>query len=83
MKTTATLLAALLLTLTGCTDAQFENLATIGSAAEVTCYSGGVVIYEGKSTGKVATTHGSDGWEFKDAKTGKFVRVSGDCVVSN
>jgi hypothetical protein len=71
------------LMLIGCTDAEFANLTTLGDSGHVKCYSGGEVIYEGDSTGKIATTSQSDGWEFKEAATGKFVRVSGTCVIKN
>lgn len=67
----------------GCTDAARASLEAFGNVADVTCYSGGQVIYKGKSTGRVKATEQSDGWEFKDASTGRFVRVSGDCVVLN
>lgn len=67
----------------GCTDARMAGFTSIGSAAEVKCYSGGKETYSGRSTGKVATTQNSDGWEFVDATTGKFMRVSGDCIVMN
>lgn len=69
--------------LVGCTDAERANFSSIGSPAHVRCYSGGQLFYEGDSTGKVASLDKSDGWEFKDAKTGKLVRVSGPCVVEN
>jgi hypothetical protein len=69
--------------LTGCTDAEKANWTTLGNAGTVKCYSGGKLIYEGTSTGKIATVTNSDGWQFKDAKTGKFIRVSGDCVIEN
>ena len=67
----------------GCTDAMYGGLTSYGSAAEVTCYSGGIVTYDGISTGKVVATSQSDGWEFVDSKTNKFMRVSGDCIVQN
>lgn len=67
----------------GCTDAERSSLSAFGDAAHITCYSGGKVIYEGDSTGKIATVSGSDGWEFRDAKTHKFIRVSGQCVIVN
>jgi hypothetical protein len=73
----------LVFTLVGCTDAKRASIAAYGLPATVTCYSGGQVIYSGKSTGRVSATEGSDGWEFKDATTRQFVRVSGDCVVLN
>lgn len=34
-------------------------------------------------TGKVQNAKKSDGYEFKDSKTGKLVRVSADCIVEN
>lgn len=67
----------------GCTDATQASWGALGSPADITCYSGTGVIYKGRSTGKVATVSQSDGWEFKDAATGRFVRVSGACVILN
>ena len=75
--------ALLVLGLYGCTDASCANVTTLGAPGTVKCFSGGQVIYEGQSTGKISTTTNSDGWEFVDNATGKFVRVSGDCVVKN
>lgn len=68
---------------TACTDGAAARLAAIGDAGDVTCYSGGTVIYKGRSTGKIAAEEQSDGWYFKDAATGKLVRLSGDCVITN
>ena len=67
----------------GCSDATRASFNSYGNAAHIRCYSGGVLIYEGDSTGRVATTSESDGWEWKDDKTGKFVRVSGTCIIEN
>lgn len=72
-----------MLFLVGCTDAEFSNITSIGSTAHITCYSGERVIYDGYSTGKVSTVTNSDGWQFKDSSTGKFMRVSGPCVIVN
>jgi hypothetical protein len=69
--------------LMGCTDAEFANFTSLGSSAHITCYSGDKVTYDGISTGKVSTVTHSDGWQFKDSKTGKFMRVSGPCVIEN
>jgi hypothetical protein len=74
---------ALCLLVAGCTDTTIANLSSYGSQGHIQCYSGGKLIYEGDSTGKLQTVSNSDGWEFKDSKTGKFIRVSGDCVISN
>ena len=67
----------------GCTDVARSRIGSFGDPAHIRCYSGGMLFYEGNSTGKVSATKGSDGWEFKDAETGKFVRVSGSCLVEN
>lgn len=67
----------------GCTDADVAQWTTLGSSGHIKCYSGGEVIYEGNSTGKIKTEKGSDGWFFEDAKTRKLVRVSGACVIVN
>lgn len=81
MKTLILILVTV--TLTGCTQAEMRNMTTIGTPGVIKCYSGGKLIYEGASTGKIGTEQGSDGWQFVDAKTNKFVRVSGDCVIEN
>jgi len=75
--------ALVIVTLASCTDARFAQITSIGSAAHIRCYSGSLLIYEGDSTGKVATERNSDGWFFKDAKSGKLMRISGSCVVEN
>jgi hypothetical protein len=72
-----------LLTLPGCKDADIAQWTSVGSAAQITCYSGGQVIYSGTSTGKVSTEHQSDGWYFEDAATHRLVRISGTCVIKN
>lgn len=76
-------LLALIATITGCSDAATKQWTTIGSPADIRCYSGGVEIYKGKSTGKVSTEQHSDGWYFEDSATHKLIRVSGDCVIEN
>jgi hypothetical protein len=67
----------------GCTNADVAQLSALGSPADITCYSGGKVIYQGQSTGKVSTENQSDGWYFEDASTHRLVRVSGQCVIKN
>lgn len=73
--------SALTLLLAGCTDAERVSWVALGDPGTITCYSGGQVIYEGKSTGKILTE--SHGWLLQDAATGRLVRVSGDCVIRN
>jgi hypothetical protein len=69
--------------LIGCTDTLKANFEAIGRPGHITCFSGGQKFYEGDSTGIIQTVEQSDGWEFKDAKTGKFIRVSGACLIQN
>ena len=75
-----TMIAATLV-LTAC-DAQIGKIASLGENAKVECWSGGQLIYDGKSTGKVLSESRSDGYFFKDEKTGKFMEVSGNCVIT-
>lgn len=77
------IIVSVVMILSACTDASRANWGSLGSPGDIACYSGGKAIYSGKSTGKIETVLKSDGWEFKDAATGKFVRVSGDCVIQN
>ena len=58
-------------------------MSALGSSGHITCYSGGKIIYDGESTGKISTDHHSDGWYFEDAATKSLVRVSGQCVIKN
>ncbi len=78
----AIVLSALCLTV-ACTDTQKAQWIALGNSGHIKCYSGNNVIFEGDSTGKIETVSQSDGWEFKDAKTGKLIRVSGACVIVN
>lgn len=67
----------------GCTNADISRIGALGSVGEITCYSGGNIIYHGKSTGKIETENGSDGWYFQEDSTKNLIRVSGDCVIRN
>ena len=69
--------------LAGCTDTTLSSFEALGKPGQITCYSGDKVIYSGTSTGKIMTVDRSDGWEFRDAADGHFVRVSGPCVIKN
>jgi len=82
MKKLLVLILALSI-LVGCTDATQAQWQAIGSEGSISCYSGGVVIYSGISSGKIRTEEGSDGWYFNDKATNRLVRVSGDCVIKN
>lgn len=72
---------ASILILSACTDAEKGKISALGSAASVTCYSGAQVIYSGRSTGKVLSEGGSDGYFFRDSVSRHTMEVSGQCVV--
>lgn len=67
--------------LAGCTDARMAKLTNFGKGAFVKCYSGTALIYDGESTGKVISESSSDGYAFKDARTGDLMEVSGNCII--
>ena len=67
----------------GCTNADRANISSLGSDATVRLYSGGELVGEWVSDGKVMAEDSTDGWRFKDKTTGMFIRVTGDTVVIN
>ena len=86
------LIAAILFT--GCTDAMFSKISTLGSRAEVKCYSGDTMIFWGQSTGKVSNEENSDGyfarwlvkgvngrWSHANVGDTLAASVSGNCVI--
>ena len=75
------ILGTLVFTFLG-TDATRSKIMAFGSGATIKCYSGDVVIYEGKSTGKIKSEEYSDGYYFKDAADKKLKEVSGNCVIA-
>lgn len=70
------------LALSGCTDAEREALFAYGDEAEITCYSGGKVIFNDTSTGKVVQLDG-DGITFRSKSSRGYVRAYADCIVTN
>jgi len=73
------MVAVIAFVLAGCTDAQRAGVGTLGEEATVTCYSGGVQIFNDDSTGKVWVT--DSGLTFKSKKTKSYVRTNADCIV--
>jgi hypothetical protein len=67
--------------LAGCTDASLAHFNQLGDEATVICYSGGNIVYQGTSTGKIQSNQSEDGIYYKEKETGKFVRVYADCIV--
>ncbi len=67
--------------LLGCTDARMGKFMALGNSAKVTCYSGGKVIYDGVSSGKIENQENSDGYYFTPKGESLAIEVSGDCIV--
>jgi hypothetical protein len=82
MKKSIVLVTVLLATLTACTDAMQGKISAFGGSANVTCYSGDKLIYQGESTGKVSNSESSDGYYFIDKADNKLKEVSGNCVIT-
>lgn len=78
-----TFLIVSVLVLAGCTDASMAHLSQYGDASHVQCFSGGQVIYDGTSTGKIESNQSEDGLYFREKESGKFVRLYADCVVKS
>lgn len=74
-------LSALVLAAAGCTDARMAHYSAYGDPARITCYSGGYVVLDDFSTGKVSNADGSDGYEYKSSTTNRLQQGSGDCQV--
>lgn len=68
------------LVLAACTDARIAKFKQLSSPQVIKCYSGGSLILDAKSTGKVINEVDSDGYSFVDHSTGKLVEVSADCI---
>lgn len=64
---------------TGCKEQATQVVGSL-SPAEITCFSGGQIVYRGKSSGRVEQM-GSGGWIFVEAESGQTMRVSGTCVI--
>ena len=67
----------------GCTESGIKNITTWGSSGQIKFYSGGKLINEWTSTGKICSEAETDGWRFVDKKTGKLIRITGDVIIEN
>lgn len=65
-----------------CTDAELSKFGGLGDEFKIEMYSGGKLVREWTSTGKVLSEPNSDGYYFKDKETGRLVEVSGDVVIT-
>lgn len=75
------MMLSMILGLAGCTDATMAHMGQLGDESSVQCFSGGQVIYNGTSTGKIESNANEDGIYFREKESGKFVRLYADCIV--
>jgi hypothetical protein len=74
------LVAIVVLGLVGCTDPDPSSPPLGDKAGEVSCYSGGLSIYSGKSAGKINVDQ-AGGYEFTEQDSGRIIRTNADCVI--
>lgn len=74
--------ALIILSLTACSNANRAAIHAWGKRHDIKCYSGGVLIYDGYTTGKVENEDHSDGYYFQDEATGKFTTITANCVIT-
>ena len=83
MKTALKLIAVLSISFTAsCSDARMSAFSALGKKHRIKMYSGGAVVGEWVSSGKIENEKNSDGYYFKDDNTGKMVTVSGDVTIT-
>lgn len=72
--------AALCIFAAGCTDAERASWGALGNEGAIKCYSGGEVVFDSQSTGKII--QGKDGGLlFREKSSGKYIRAYADCIV--
>ena len=78
---TLSLVIGLTAVVAGCTEGRRVRQETkfVDRPADVTCWSYGTEIYNGRSTGTVEQEEGLI--SFVDAETGRYTRISGNCRV--
>ena len=80
MKLAAT--SIMLLSLVGCASADLSSMKSWGARHHVKQFSGGVLVGEWTSKGRILNEKSSDGYYFEDAKTGNPVMVSGTVQIT-
>jgi hypothetical protein len=78
----ATIAVFIALIMTSCTDAQRARVTGYGAHYKVEMYSGGKMVREWISSGKVHSEEGSDGYYFNDKVSGQLIEVTGDVVIT-
>ena len=64
-----------------CTDADNARTFNYGKSGRVTCHTGGVVVFDDFSTGRIEKHESSDGFYFISVTSGRLSEVTGDCII--
>jgi hypothetical protein len=80
MKLAAALIV--LTSVTGCASADLSSMKSWGARHHVKQFSGGVLVGEWTSKGRILNEKSSDGYYFEDEKTGNPVMVSGTVQIT-
>ena len=83
MKKHLTLMLAIIgvAALAACSDAELAKLWANGKKHRVSLYSGGKLIGQWETSGKIENEDRSNGYYFNDDKTGKLVMINGDVII--
>jgi len=72
-----------LILFSSCTDASISKMGGYGDEFSVELINcDGSVVYKWVSSGKVISEKDSDGYYFKDKKTGKLIEVTGTLIIT-
>ncbi len=68
--------------LSGCSNANRAAFSAWGKKHKVELYSGGKLIGQWTTSGKIENESQSNGYYFQDDKTGNIVMINGDCIIT-
>lgn len=71
---------AVVLILASCSDASLDKATRFNEPQEITCYSGGQVVFKDVSTGRVEESRGGAGLYYRSKNTGELVQLYLDCL---
>lgn len=68
---------------TACTDALIGRVTRFNNKTDIMCFSGSATpVFTDRSTGRVEYSESGGGVYYKSSKTGKFVQVYMNCVIT-
>lgn len=73
-------IVAIVFLLASCSDASLDKATRFNEPQEITCYSGGQVVFKDISTGRVEESRGGAGLYYRSKNTGELVQLYLDCL---